>query len=155
MRGCWEITIPSNFYKIWSPLELIDSPNIGGLIGPLVTSNISSVWEENLALKTKTAAFKVQTNEHEQSVIVFSSVRSSNSHPDLLLTHHHQHPLFQITPVASPHYWTFTFWATTAISKAITGLICWLHVYLMLGGGPIWPKSIFQSFTLSFLWSYM
>ena len=29
-----------------------------------------------------------------------SSVRSSNSHPDLLLTHHHQqHPLFQITPV--------------------------------------------------------
>ena len=28
---------------------------------------------------------------------LFSSVRSSNSHPDLLLTHHHQqHPLFQI-----------------------------------------------------------
>ena len=46
MRGCWEITIPSNFYKIWSPLELIDSPNIGGLIGPLVTSNKSIVWEE-------------------------------------------------------------------------------------------------------------
>ena len=38
--------ISSNFYKIWSPLELIDSPNIGGLIGPLVTSNISIVWEE-------------------------------------------------------------------------------------------------------------
>ena len=31
--------------------------------------------------------------------ILISSVRSSNSHPDLLLTHHHQHPLFQITPV--------------------------------------------------------
>ena len=28
---------------------------------------------------------------------IFSSVRSSNSHPDLLLIHHH--PLFQITPV--------------------------------------------------------
>ena len=28
-----------------------------------------------------------------------SSVRSSNSHPDLLLTQHHHHPLFQITPV--------------------------------------------------------
>ena len=28
---------------------------------------------------------------------IVSSVRSSNSHPDLLLTH--QHPLFQITPV--------------------------------------------------------
>ena len=31
-------------------------------------------------------------------VFIISSVRSSNSHPDLLLTHHHQ-PLFQITPV--------------------------------------------------------
>ena len=30
--------------------------------------------------------------------IIISSVRSSNSHPDLLLTHQ-QHPLFQITPV--------------------------------------------------------
>ena len=31
---------------------------------------------------------------------IFSSVRSSNSHPDLLLTQqHHHHPLFQITPV--------------------------------------------------------
>merc|ERR1712016_501492 len=29
---------------------------------------------------------------------IFSSVRSSNSHPDLLLTHHPT-PLFQITPV--------------------------------------------------------
>merc|ERR1711928_186770 len=29
---------------------------------------------------------------------IFSSVRSSNSHPDLLLTHQ-QHPLFQTTPV--------------------------------------------------------
>ena len=27
-------------------------------------------------------------------------------------------------PITDPH-WTFTFWATTAISKAITGLICW------------------------------
>ena len=31
-------------------------------------------------------------------LFIFSSVRSSNSHPDLLVTHHHQ-PLFQITPV--------------------------------------------------------
>ena len=30
-----------------------------------------------------------------------------------------------------PQYWTFTFWATTALSKAITGLIFWLHVYLI------------------------
>ena len=25
-----------------------------------------------------------------------------------------------------PQHWTFTFWATTAISRAITPLICWL-----------------------------
>ena len=31
-------------------------------------------------------------------ILFISSVRSSNSHPDLLLIHHH-HPLFQITPV--------------------------------------------------------
>ena len=32
-------------------------------------------------------------------VWIISSVRSSNSHPNLLLTHQHHHPLFQITPV--------------------------------------------------------
>ena len=31
-------------------------------------------------------------------IVFISSVRSSNSHPHLLLTHHHR-PLFQITPV--------------------------------------------------------
>ena len=31
--------------------------------------------------------------------LLVSSVRSSYSHPDLLLTHQHHHPLFQITPV--------------------------------------------------------
>ena len=36
--------------------------------------------------------------ESDENIFV-SSVRSSNSHPDLLLTHHQQHPLFQITPV--------------------------------------------------------
>ena len=57
---------------------------------------------------------------------IISSVRSSNSHPDLLVIQQH-HPLFQIHTV--PQHWTFTFWATTAISKAITGLMCWLKVY--------------------------
>ena len=32
-------------------------------------------------------------------ITIFSSVRSSNSHPDLLLTHPTPTPLFQITPV--------------------------------------------------------
>ena len=43
--------------------------------------------------------------------VFISSVRSSNSHPDLLL--------IQPTPTFSDHtgprHWTFTFWATTAI----------------------------------------
>ena len=40
-----------------------------------------------------------------------SSVRSSKSHPDLLLTL--QHPFFQIH--TGPQHWTFTFWTTIAI----------------------------------------
>ena len=41
---------------------------------------------------------------------VISSVRSSNSHPDLLVT---QHPTF--SDHTGPQHWTFTFWATNAI----------------------------------------
>ena len=40
-----------------------------------------------------------------------SSVRSSNSHPDLLVIQHH--PTF--SDHTGPQHWTFTFWATTAI----------------------------------------
>ena len=32
-------------------------------------------------------------------LLVVRSVRSPKSHPDLLVTQHHHHPLFQITPV--------------------------------------------------------
>ena len=39
------------------------------------------------------------------------------------------HPTF--SDHTGPQHWTFTFWATTAISRAITRLICWLHGYLM------------------------
>merc|ERR1711940_448103 len=46
---------------------------------------------------------------------IFSSVRSSNSHPDLLLTHHQQHPLFQITPVLTT--------ITTAIATTLAAII--------------------------------
>ena len=50
---------------------------------------------------------------HIPSCISFiSSVRSSYSHPCLLLTQH-QHPTF--SDHTGPHHWTFTFWATTAI----------------------------------------
>ena len=47
-------------------------------------------------------------------------------------------PLFQIKHVCHYITPTFTFWATTATSKAITGLICWLHVYLMGTTGHHW-----------------
>ena len=47
-----------------------------------------------------------------QIYISFSSVRSSYSHPDLLVIHHH-HPTF--SDHTGPQHWTFTFWATTAI----------------------------------------
>ena len=46
-----------------------------------------------------------------QYMAIFSSVRSSNSHPDLLLTQHP--PTF--SDHTGPQHWTFTFWATTAI----------------------------------------
>ena len=43
---------------------------------------------------------------------IISSVRSSNSHPDLLLVQQ-QHPTF--SDHTGPQHWTYTFWATTAI----------------------------------------
>ena len=46
------------------------------------------------------------------SYVFVSSVRSSYSHPDLLLTHP-PHPTF--SDHTGPQHWTFTFWATTAI----------------------------------------
>ena len=43
---------------------------------------------------------------------IISSVRSSNSHPDLLLIHP---PPPTFSDHTGPQHWTFTFWATTAI----------------------------------------
>ena len=54
-------------------------------------------------------------NLHQLTIAkIISSVRSSNSHPDLLvIQHHHHHPTF--SDHTGPQHWTFTFWATTAI----------------------------------------
>ena len=53
-------------------------------------------------------------NYHLYALVIFidfiSSVRSSYSHPDLLLIHH---PTF--SDHTGPQHWTFTFWASTAI----------------------------------------
>ena len=43
---------------------------------------------------------------------LFSSVRSSYSHPDLIVIHH---PPPTFSDHTGPQHWTFTFWATTAI----------------------------------------
>merc|ERR1711873_80752 len=53
---------------------------------------------------------------------IFSSVRSSNSHPDLLVIQQQQHPLFQITPVLNSGIlwntlaYTYILWHTLAYS---------------------------------------
>ena len=67
-----------------------------------------------------------------QYMAIFSSVRSSNSHPDLLLV---QHPLFQITPVlntglslSEPQQ---LYKGYNAIQRQSLDSMCWLHGCLM------------------------
>ena len=43
----------------------------------------------------------------DKTSLFISSVRSSNSHPDLLLIHHHPTPTF--SDHTGPQHWTFTF----------------------------------------------
>ena len=59
-------------------------------------------------------------NTHKTPVTRFiSSVRSSYSHPDLILTHptptHPTSPHPTFSDHTGPQHWTFTFWATTDI----------------------------------------
>ena len=70
----------------------------------------------------------------DNCLILFSSVRSSksNSHPAW--------PTTDPPPAAptfsdhtGPGYWTFTFWAITAISKAITALCCFSFRKVSIG----------------------
>ena len=59
--------------------------------------------------------------------------------------------LFFFTAIFFPQHWVpKLYWKK--IQVFVNSTFCFLP---RLGGGPIWPKSIFQSFTLSFLWSYM
>ena len=86
---------------------------------------------EKIAFQHTRELFVDFENLIPEKVLVVSAVRSSYSHPDLLLIQ--QHPLFQITSVLNtglslsepPQLYK----GYNAISKAITGLICWLHVY--------------------------
>ena len=60
----------------------------------------------NVALDHLAESFTKMIHNKEDILFV-SSVRSSNSHPDLLLTHHQQHPTF--SDHTGPQHWTFTF----------------------------------------------
>ena len=64
---------------------------------------------------------------------IVSFVRSSNSHPDLLLTHHHHHhhPLFFRSHRSSTMDLHFLNQYSYIKGNHCTGLICWLHVYLI------------------------
>ena len=68
-----------------------------------------------------------------------SSVRSSKSHPDLLLIYPPTHPLFHITPVLNTGLSLSELYsyikAIRLDIKAITGLISWLHVYIVVTTG--------------------
>ena len=66
--------------------------------------NTSVMWTD---MRKELCLFKAGVSIY----VLISSVRSSYSHPDLLLTH--QHPTFSYH--TGPQHWTFTFWATTAI----------------------------------------
>ena len=68
---------------------------------------------------------------------LFSSVRSSYSHPDLLVIHHHHHPLFQITPVLDNNIGLSLseppqlYKGYNAILRQSLDWMCWLHGCLM------------------------
>ena len=86
------------FILHWSPSEMCHSECNEGL-----------GWDncdKCIAFNLEILIFKL-----DKYTLFISSVRSSNSHPDLLLTH--QHPTF--SDHTGPQHWTFTFWATTAI----------------------------------------
>ena len=66
--------------------------------------SLPAIWATRSSSNRYSLCFALNT------LYVVSSVRSSNSHPYLLLI---QHPTF--SDHTGPQHWTFTFWATTAI----------------------------------------
>ena len=66
---------------------------VGGAVG------IGVGVARRLPTAVAVARVRVAWKKTQLPPIFVSSVRSSNSHPDLLLIHPTTHPLFQITPV--------------------------------------------------------
>ena len=95
IRFYWLLEKLDGKQQDWTIVQLISLTKI--LFSPLrrKTSHGSRIWKN----------IKCANN-------FVSSVRSSYSHPDLLVTQQH-HPTF--SDHTGPQHWTFTFWATTAI----------------------------------------
>ena len=102
------IRIPSRIYSISFHLHLFHRYSISSI--SFYQHWLSSSSEpESLPFFFPSLCLSIFLSFH----LFVSSVRSSNSHPDLLLIHHHPTPTF--SDHTGPRHWTFTFWATTAI----------------------------------------
>ena len=73
------------------------------------TSLISGIKVERLILMFTCSPVSTVKKNVTWQIQLISSVRISNSHPDLLVTLNH------FSDHTGPQQWTFTFWATTAI----------------------------------------
>ena len=61
---------------------------------------LTVVSESHFSFQNQSTESCTSFKDNRNALVFVSSVRSSYSHPDLLLIHHHHHqPLFQITPV--------------------------------------------------------
>ena len=70
------------------------------------TCFLAQLRSGGLAIKLEGCPNVSQVSNFKKGSFI-SSVRSSYSHPDLLLIHHHHHPTF--SDHTGPQHWTFTF----------------------------------------------
>ena len=100
LRGVFEnvhisIFIPFNSLKIWEKGFWKCTHSVLSFIVGNISVGFAAQWPSHLHSKAPFSSNCIAW--YSVMVLLFvSSVRSSNSHPDLLVT---QHPLFQITPV--------------------------------------------------------
>ena len=112
----WSDIVIFKNWTSWTYLEKWDQLNPATIVNsssPIIAqkswNSIFSHWERVTRLSQMAFGEAVKNK-----CFFVSSVRSSNSHPDLLLTQQqHHHPTF--SNHTGPQHWTFTFWATTSI----------------------------------------
>ena len=92
------LTTATNIIICTKVLAFTSAPQIISTSGKPSSTRISLPIKPNTNFKTVCCKRFLNFEWILQSLIFISSVRSSNSNPDLLLTHdhHQQHPLFQI-----------------------------------------------------------